>query len=131
MFKCKSGCKSECCGNIPLSKSVIKHNRKRLQRRYESIELDNGLIHPVTKDGRCIFLNKQSQCEIYKERPFICKIYGTIIELQCPYIDLKGNLRTDEEIIQIRNEIKKTVDERFLWYEQKYLKGQILLPPFI
>lgn len=131
MFKCKSGCKAECCGNVPLPKTLIKKNKAKIHRKYDKVELDRGLVYPITKDGSCIFLNKDFDCEIYIERPFICKMYGTIEELQCPYIGLDGKPRTENEVVRIRNEIKSTVDERFSQYEFKYLKGRVMLPPFI
>ena len=131
MFQCMAGCKAECCGNVPISKLLIKRRRNKIHRRYEKIELGNGLIHPVTVDHYCIFLDKQFHCDIYKERPFVCKMYGTIEELQCPYIDINGKKRTEEETIQVRNDIKRSVEERFFQYEMKYLKGLIMLPPFI
>lgn len=131
MFQCKTVCNAECCGNVPLSKHILKKYRKNIQRKYEKIILDDEMIHPITTDCRCIFLNKECHCEIYKERPFVCKIYGTIKELQCPYINVNGETRTEEEIMQVREDIKKHVEERFFHYEMKYLKGQIMLPPFI
>ncbi len=131
MFKCKPGCKAECCGCVPIPKSVIKKNKNKIHRKYEKVELDRDLILPLTVTHQCVFLDKQFHCSIYKERPFICKIYGTIKELQCPYVNLDGKERTELEIILTKDNIKKDVDERFFQYEQKYLKGQILLPPFI
>lgn len=122
MFKCKTGCKGECCGNVPIHKSVIKRNKKKLQRKYYSIMLDDELVYPVTKGGRCIFLNKEFQCEIYKDRPYICKVYGSIQELQCPYIDMEGKLRTDEVIAKMKKEIQSSIstNERYFMYRQKY-----------
>lgn len=131
MFQCKSDCNAGCCGNIPLSKRILKKYRKNIQRKYEKNLLDNDMIYPVTTDCRCIFLNKKYHCEIYKERPFVCKIYGTIEELPCPYININGDARTEDEIIRVKEEIKRHVDERFFQYEMKYLKGKIMLPPFM
>ena len=32
-----------------------------------------GLM-PSKKDGSCIHLNKNNQCDIYEERPYICRV---------------------------------------------------------
>lgn len=131
MFKCTTGCKAECCGNVPMPKAILKKHRKKIQRKYQKIELSNGLIHPVTVDHKCIFLDKQFHCGIYIDRPFVCKIYGTITELQCPYMDITGRNRTEKEIIQVKDDTQRNVEERFFQYEMKYLKGKIRLPPFM
>ena len=51
-------------------------------------------IIPVDENGKCTNLDENLQCKIYDKRPSVCRKYGTIEELQCPYIDLRGRIRT-------------------------------------
>ena len=122
IFRCKTGCGAECCGNVPILKSVIKGNRKKIQRKYEPVELGEGMIYPLTTDKKCIFLNKGLECEIYFVRPFVCKMYGQTEELQCPHIGIDGKERTPAEVLATREKIAKTTDERFEAFHQKYHK---------
>ncbi len=131
MFKCKAGCQSECCGNVPVPKTIIKQHRNKIHRKYKKEVLDNGDIYPITSDGKCIFLDHRFQCGIYKERPFVCRIYGTIKELQCPYIDINGNQRSDDQIVEAKRNISRYVDENYYLFSKKYLSGQTFIPPFI
>jgi len=65
-FKCKEGCTS-CCGPIPFTKwEWDKVNNKRKVK---------GIDCPYAKSG----------CEIYEQRPLICRLYGTVKGMQCPY----------------------------------------------
>ena len=68
-FKCKPGC-TDCCGPIPFAKS----------------EWDN------IKDKRCASsltcpYAVAGQCEIYEDRPFICRLYGATSDpdLRCSH----------------------------------------------
>lgn len=59
-----------CCGPIIFSKwewSQIKDKRTA-----------KGLNYP------CPYLTKNNKCEIYEDRPIICRLFGTIPGLRCP-----------------------------------------------
>ena len=66
-FKCKEGC-FDCCGPVPFSKwewAQIKDQR-----------IGTGATCPyASKDG----------CEIYKDRPIICRLMGTVLKLKFPH----------------------------------------------
>lgn len=67
-FECK-GC-GECCSNyLPLRREEIKTMRKLAK-------IENR--HPLRKDWyeRCPFLNNSNKCDIYENRPLICKEYS-------------------------------------------------------
>ncbi len=68
-FQCRPGC-TDCCGPVPFSKwewSRIKNKR-----------LAMGIKCPYARDGKC---------EIYEQRPLICRLYGAVedVRLTCPY----------------------------------------------
>lgn len=65
-------------------------------------------ISPETEDGMCVFLNRETKkCVIYPDRPQVCRDYGQVSELQCPYIDLKGNRRSPAKVKRMQRQMKK------------------------
>ncbi len=44
---------------------------------------DGETVIPFTGDLRCVYLTMENHCNIYKDRPYICRLYGTIPELHC------------------------------------------------
>lgn len=123
MFQCTENCKAECCGTTPIPKGVFKKNRKLMQRKYVELRVSDTDIQAITKDGLCIFLKKDLKCAIYKSRPFICKMYGTIQELLCPYVDPNGRVRSEDEIAKVKQEIKDNLEANTYWFRLKYKSG--------
>ncbi len=129
-MKCKPDCKGECCGIIPFPKNLFKANRKKAQRKYQIIHDGNGNIYPMTDDARCVFLGSNYQCRIYTMRPSVCKMYGTIPELPCPYIDLNGTPRSEEEIAKTKAYLTDLINtkKRINRGKLEYSKEQLLHP---
>lgn len=78
-FKCMLGC-TDCYGPVPFSEwewSRIKDKRQ-------------------AKGLKCPYASRQG-CEIYEQRPFVCRLYGAIEILRCPYGRGPGKLLPDEE----------------------------------
>ena len=66
-FKCK--CCGECCSNfLPLRDDEIRTMRKLAKKENR---------HPLRNDwySRCPFLNNNNKCDIYENRPLICREY--------------------------------------------------------
>ena len=117
-FKCIKGC-CECCGCIPLPKELCKQfeDTPKVQP-HEILQYDENYILPITKDGKCTFLDRQTnKCLIYEHRPKICKDFGVKgrisnkkrICLCCPYLRGDGTPRPQKET----NKISKEVDKKF------------------
>lgn len=68
-FKCKEGC-MDCCGPVPFS----KWEWERVQDKRKATLLSC----PYAVGGRC---------EIYKHRPLICRLFGSVDDplLECPH----------------------------------------------
>lgn len=111
-MKCLQDCKAECCGIVPIDRRLLSRNRSKMQR----VPLD--IIHTgsedlcVTEDGSCVFLDSNRKCAIYNLRPKICRIYGTIERLPCPYVDMHGNTRTKEQVEVIKDKINAFIDAK-------------------
>lgn len=91
-------CRGDCCGVIPIDSKVLYRNRHLWQvEPIRQIPTKIG-IFVETEDMHCIFLSRKKRlCMIYKDRPEVCRKYGTIKEHQCPIIKINGSRRTEEE----------------------------------
>lgn len=69
-FVCEPGC-NDCCGPVAMSKTERK-----------KIGLDSS-ITPVDSTMTCKFYT-HSCCSIYKDRPLLCRLFGTTEKLKCP-----------------------------------------------
>lgn len=85
-WKICEGC-AECCGIIPFEPKLFS---KYVHIAARPFEIKPGkltdMIYAITDDGWCVFLDQNRRCRIYKNRPDICKLYGTIPELTCSYL---------------------------------------------
>lgn len=81
------GC-GECCGIIPFEPKMFA---KFVHIAARPFEIRPGklmdMIYAVTEDGWCVFLDQERRCRIYNDRPDICRLYGTIPELKCTYLN--------------------------------------------
>jgi Fe-S-cluster containining protein len=66
-FECKKGC-CDCCGPVPFS----KWEWEQVEDKRKATSLDC----PYAVNGRC---------DIYEQRPLICRLYGTVQKMKCPY----------------------------------------------
>lgn len=79
-LRCKGLCQ-ECCGPISFPKSI--------RDKYPELDLPRNPVQVllrVTMNGpyMCPFL-KDGKCQIYDERPAICRLWGASTELRCPH----------------------------------------------
>lgn len=106
-------CKAACCGVCPIPKDIYERNRDKLvQIPLEEKELEGydptasekrPFILPMTEDTYCPFLNKDKTCNIYDDRPDVCRRFGDDSHpcLCCPYQDKDGRLRSRQEARKI------------------------------
>ena len=115
-FKCKENC-GECCGPIPINKKLFEKHKDKIQREIKQIVGDFYL----TEDLKCIFLNKETKCAIYEDRPQICRNYGIgkFDALSCPYIKPNGNPRSPAMQRRIQRQINHDVDAKMKRIEQQ------------
>lgn len=80
---CKQSC-SYCC-DIPVGITLIE--AEYIKTYNKNLKIDIGYLHPLKlienqKTGKyfnkCLFLNSQNDCSIYKIRPFACRIFHSI-----------------------------------------------------
>lgn len=95
---CSSGkCHADCCGCVNILESHFKSLKKFIpeDKEYYPVKFkEDGYVYikPMTKNYKCIFLNKDNSCSIYHShlRPSICKRFGedaTEPLFACTYIN--------------------------------------------
>ncbi len=102
MFECKPKC-GECCGIIPIPRVIFDNTKEcwtvvPVNLYYVHNRKGKRYVIPETKDGMCIFMYRDTkECSIYKVRPDVCRKYGLIDDLPCPYQNKDGNEWTEQE----------------------------------
>lgn len=111
-------CKAECCScTTPIPSDIYRNNLdKRVELPNEEMEFksnEDKEIFPsdidiiaMTDSGKCTFLNKNLSCNIYKDRPPICKKFGdeSHSALKCCWIDKDGKERSRADRRRIEKE---------------------------
>lgn len=99
MSKCRtSKCGAACCYNIALPQGFVKKHEDKIitkiigiiplsanpqQGFFEEQELCKTAEEP--NKNKCPFLRSDYKCNVYDDRPRICRIYGEIPELTCKF----------------------------------------------
>ena len=115
MFNCKnhhSKCKAGCCGIVPMSKERWDRNQDKIVTSPIKVEYPGwtgkmetkdkrewvmeGEVLPITETLKCCFLNEDLSCNIYEDRPDICREFGSEdhLQLSCPYQNKDGKDRS-------------------------------------
>jgi uncharacterized protein len=82
---CKKLC-HEACGPIFMGRTEWQRIKNRLGREPKA-----GLGEP------CPMLTPKKECRVYDIRPYICRLYGLVEKLKCPFGCEPGRWMTDEE----------------------------------
>ena len=78
-----AGCGGQCCGVFPMPNEIFARHQLKVIRAYTLVPYGDDHVTPVTDDGFCVFLDRTGRCTIYADRPELCRLYGTIPQLQC------------------------------------------------
>lgn len=106
-FQCLENC-SVCCGPVPFPKDIWK-KFKHLAEKPDYVIRTSIAVFPVRKNMECVFLINHN-CLIYNNRPQICRDYGIIAELPCPFLKANGNKRSPAQTKKIERNIGKKYD---------------------
>lgn len=101
-----------CCGIIPFPLKFLETHKPFFKASGELKDDGNQAII-LTKDFLCVFFDRiNHKCAIYEERPDVCRNYGEIEELECPYFKRSGNRRSPASekitIKKINNYVDRT-----------------------
>ncbi|MDI6720361.1 MAG: YkgJ family cysteine cluster protein [Methanomicrobiales archaeon] len=107
-WPCRENC-GECCGVVPILKKVFARHQEKAQRLVKTVDCGHFTV-PITSDSLCTFLSAEKRCMIYPVRPKVCRQYGQVFELPCPYITMEGRVRTPEQAERLKVAINTMVE---------------------
>lgn len=117
--KCHAKCKAECCSEAtPIPKPFLeKYADKIVNQPIKVISIGGEIadegenIIASTPNQRCMFLNEDYSCNIYQDRPKICRQFGneSHIFLTCSFQSKDGRIRSRQEKRLIERQNVKAV----------------------
>lgn len=85
---------------------------------FHNMEQAGGEKPRCTNNLVCNFL-KNNKCSIYRERPYVCRLYGSSPDILCKFGCVPDRVLTKEESYKIALEIHNLLDEnnflRIVW----------------
>lgn len=87
-FECIKGC-NECCGPVPI-----------IQQEAKNLNLKTCMLPFAHKSLNCKYSSKQG-CTIYEKRPLLCRLFGVVQKMACPYGGKPEKLLSQEQENQI------------------------------
>lgn len=98
-----------CCGIMIFPKQFIEKFKDKIEKGQIQILEKDDFVTYLYNDMRCPFLDRKTRlCKIYENRLKICKDYGYIEELQCPYFKKSGNRRS----LASQTKIERMIDKK-------------------
>lgn len=79
---CKKGC-SDCCGPVVWSRLEWERIPDEQKKNATSIN--------------CPYIQPSGRCEIYEKRPLVCRLFGVVVRMRCPYREPEKMLSKEEE----------------------------------
>ena len=92
-MKCRtSKCNASCCYNVPFEDNELERFANMIVNPIISVEPLFDAKLPFTSekvdDNKCPFLRHDFKCNIYENRPDVCRKFGVIDKLPCKYIKI-------------------------------------------
>lgn len=102
---CQQLCQ-ECCG--PISLEVIEYVRifgkQPVPSEFELFGRVPVISNPLT--GECPKLGRDGNCRVYDKRPAICRLYGAVKAMRCPFGCQPTRWLTDKEAHAILQQVR-------------------------
>lgn len=88
-YKCKAGC----CYNVPFPPGFLEAHKDAVVTEIKAITHPYGndkempITHPYWEDNKCPFLRSDYKCNIYADRPEVCRKMAEIPQMPCPFLN--------------------------------------------
>lgn len=128
--KSHAQCKAQCCHVCAIPEAIFERNIEKIVRPIKEIRRGAGpvipldlqkldlkseeiLVVPITQDMKCCFLNEDLNCNIYEDRPNICRKFGdeSHIFMTCSYQSKDGRCRSRQERRMIERQAQDRVNK--------------------
>ena len=122
-FDCKKQhhkCKAQCCGIVPIPKKTYDSNKHKIVNEPLSILDAEDCYIPITDNQYCPYLNKDLSCNIYDDRPDVCRKFGDESHpmLFCPVLNKNGQERCRQNRRFVERQTDKYMSKLKLYEER-------------
>jgi Fe-S-cluster containining protein len=129
-FRCPVKC--DACCRRSIGPGLTEGDYQRISRQVTHSQVVEKRDHPVfpyqlkTREGACLFLNSQGQCDIYSIRPILCRLYPLQLHFQwdgkllwclehCPGVGGENGIELKGAYLEnLLHELLEKESERFL-----------------
>lgn len=133
---CHAQCKAACCGMCPMPLDLFERNKDKIVQHPQKVQLwqspdvkgdlsmpslqemkdvsnNIDMVLPITKNMKCCFLNEDYSCNIYEDRPNICRKFGdeSHIYMTCCYQSKDGRIRSRQERRSLERQCEGATDK--------------------
>lgn len=81
---------------------------------FKTLDDSKVLVHLIKQDWNdtdgcltCPMLDSNKRCKIYDKRPLICRLYGVVEDMKCPYGCKQTRYLTNKEGHDLMSAVKK------------------------
>lgn len=102
-------CRAVCCKAIALPRKIWEENQDKVITKPQEVVDFPDYIFPLTETGGCPFLKDDHHCNIYENRPDVCKEFGneSTIYMSCPYLHKSGQVRSRQNFRYLQRQLEK------------------------
>lgn len=91
MMKCRlSKCSAQCCYNLAFENGELERFKDKIVNPVIDIVWFGGVRLTITStnmdSNKCPFLRRDFKCNIYENRPDVCRKFGEIDKLPCKFM---------------------------------------------
>jgi Fe-S-cluster containining protein len=105
-IQCRGKC-AEACGSIVTTDLEARRAHQAAHRKPKTI--------PLADDHqRCVYLSDTGRCTVYAVRPFVCRLYGLVKLLSCPWGCVPDRWVTTRDALAIALRIEQIAGGRIL-----------------
>lgn len=97
---CKGLC-HEACGPIAMAPSEMERLRAVSDRALRPIDDGDGVVYllPEPDTLTCPLLSAEKRCTAYAARPMICRLFGLVRKMRCPFGCKPARWLSDDEAV--------------------------------
>ena len=113
-----SKCHAECCNDLtPIPKELYEKNVQLVVNKILEIKPLYDALRIQTESGKCCFLNADFTCNIYENRPELCRKFGDESHpmMKCRWMSKCGRERSRQDKRMIERSNAKWVGSFNKW----------------
>ena len=104
-IKCKGLCHGSCNFIVIGKKEKTRLENSGIHGNFVLREDFDQTVEISGLERKCSMLSDCGKCTIYNERPFICRLFGTVKKMACPFGCKPDRWLTDSQAKKLMNKV--------------------------